>query len=358
MNFTLNLPINKVSFGQASLAILREVYRRGLCPSIAPIGQMQIDASKESEDFIKWLNSGINSFYSKHTRDVPVIKLWHLSGGFESLSKKQILISFYELDSPTLFEKNVALSNELVFTNQYTCDVFSEAGIKTHYIPLGFDSINFRSLDKTFFDDGRITFNICGKFERRKNQLRMIKSWAKKFGNNKKYSLQVSCYNHFISKEMNDNIFNSALDNKSYFNINNVGWIEDNLLYNEFLNSADIILGMSSGEGWGIPEFSSVAIGKHSVILDAHAYKSWADENNSVLVNPSKEKIECYDNIFFKKGLNTNQGSYFNYNDEEFIAGCEEAIKRVENNRINSEGLKLQEKFTYKNTVDKLLALI
>ena len=56
--------------------------------------------------------------------------------------------------------------------------------------------------------------------------------------------------------------------------------------------------------------------------------------------------------------MEINQGQYFNYNEDEFIAGCEEVIKRVENNRVNEEGLKLQTEFTYEKTVDQLLALI
>jgi hypothetical protein len=56
--------------------------------------------------------------------------------------------------------------------------------------------------------------------------------------------------------------------------------------------------------------------------------------------------------------MDTNQGQYFNYNEDEFIAGCEEVIKRVEINRVNEEGLKLQTEFTYEKTVDQLLSYI
>jgi hypothetical protein len=52
--------------------------------------------------------------------------------------------------------------------------------------------------------------------------------------------------------------------------------MNENSIYNEFLNSADIILGMSGGEGFGLPEFQSIALGKHAVLLNAHAYKTWA----------------------------------------------------------------------------------
>jgi len=358
MDFALNIPINPVSFGQVSLAILREIYRRGLAPSLLPIGNVNVSSCEDDPQFLEWINKCISKYKESHTRDIPVIKLWHLNGSHESISKKQILISFYELDSPTTYEKNVAKGNVTVFTNKYTKEVFDNHGVETHFVPLGFDTNTFSNLNKTFFDDGRITFNVCGKIERRKNQVRVIKSWVKKFGNNKKYSLQSCCYNSFISKELNAKIINDALEGNRYFNYNNIEWIEKNKTYNEFLNSADVVIGMSSGEGWSIPEFSSVAIGKHAVILNAHAHSTWANEKNSVLINPSKDKIDCYDNLFFKKGIEINQGQYFNYNEDEFIAGCEEVIKRVEKNRVNEEGLKLQTEFTYEKTVDQLLALI
>jgi hypothetical protein len=358
MEFSLHLPINSVSFGQVSLAILREIYRRGLNPYLLPIGNVDLSTSKEDQEFNNWLVKCINSFKTSHNRDIPVIKLWHLVNGYESISKKQILLSFYELDSPTELEKNVAKSNITVFTNRYTQEVFSNQGIETHFIPLGFDTYNFKRLEKQFFSDGRITFNLCGKLERRKNHVRVIKSWLKKFGNDKRYSLQIACYNSFLTKEINDKIINDTLEGRRYFNFNNLERVPSNDDYNEFLNSADVIIGMSSGEGWGIPEFSSTAMGKHAIILNAHAYQTWANEKNSVLVNPLDQKIDCYDNVFFKKGTDVNQGQYFNYKEDDFISACEEVIKRVESNRTNLEGLKLQEEFTYSKTVDSLLELV
>ena len=50
-----------------------------------------------------------------------------------------------------------------------------------------------------------------------------------------------------------------------------------NTAYNDYLNSGDIIIGMSGGEGWGLPEFHSVALGKYGIILNAHAYKEFIE---------------------------------------------------------------------------------
>ena len=130
-----------------------------------------------------------------------------------------------------------------------------------------------------------------------------------------------------------------------------------NSIYNDFLNSADIVLGMSGAEGWGLPEFQSVGLGKHAVMLNATSYKEWANKDNSIIVEPIG-KTEVYDGKFFSKGTAFNQGNIFDFNDDEFIAGCEKAIERVNSDRINHEGLKIQEQFKYSDTATKLLSLI
>jgi hypothetical protein len=130
-----------------------------------------------------------------------------------------------------------------------------------------------------------------------------------------------------------------------------------NVTYNDFLNASNIVIGMSGGEGWGLPEFQAVALGKYGVIMNAHAYKDWANENNAILVNPS-EKIDSHDGVFFREGHDFNQGQIFDFNEDEFISACETAIKKVENDKVNKEGLKLQKEFTFKKTVDSLLKLL
>jgi len=91
--------------------------------------------------------------------------------------------------------------------------------------------------------------------------------------------------------------------------------------------------------------------------LKAHVYKDWANDDVAVMVNPCG-KIESEDGMFFKKGQEFNQGNFFDFDEDEFIHACEEVIKRVEENRVNKKGLELQEKFTYSNTLDKLLELL
>jgi len=133
--------------------------------------------------------------------------------------------------------------------------------------------------------------------------------------------------------------------------------MQTNLTYNELLNNTDIVLAMSGGEGWGLPEFQSVALGKHCVTLNAHAYKEWANNKNSILVNPSK-KISCYDNIFFKEGLEYNQGNIFDWEDQDFLNELDNVELRYLKNQINEEGINLQKEFTYQKMVDSIIELM
>ena len=133
--------------------------------------------------------------------------------------------------------------------------------------------------------------------------------------------------------------------------------MQKNSLYNDFLNSGNIILGMSGAEGWGLPEFQSIALGKHGVILNAPSYKDWATTENSTLVEPSG-KIDSEDGIFFKKGNPFNQGNIYTFDEEAFINGCEEAIEKYKASPVNTEGVKLQEQFPYSATADQITKIV
>ena len=69
MDLALEVPINPVSFGQVSTALLREVYARGLNPSVFPIGNVDITTQNEDKDFFKWLEERLNSSPRSHNRN-------------------------------------------------------------------------------------------------------------------------------------------------------------------------------------------------------------------------------------------------------------------------------------------------
>tara|TARA_R110002020_G_scaffold2759_7_gene12996 strand:- start:2377 stop:3468 length:1092 start_codon:yes stop_codon:yes gene_type:complete len=353
--FALHLPLNGVSFGQVSTALLREFHQRGVQPSLFTIGTSDLAAQETTKEFNDWVQFCIQKSFTDYQRETPIFKLWHLNhDSFTSYAKDQTLFTFYELDAPTPIEVNIARNQRKVLvSSSYTKEVFEKSGIDNcHLIPLGFDKDNFHIKDEDYLK-GKIVFNLTGKLEKRKNHKKVIQAWLKKYGNQKDYVLQCAIANPFVKEEDFNKVLSQIIGDKKYYNVNFLGMMQKNSLYNDFLNSSNIIIGMSGAEGWGLPEFQSVALGKHSVILNATAYKEWANDSNSVLVEPSG-KTEAYDGIFFHKGGPYNQGNIHTFDEDEFITGCEKAVERYKESPINQNGLKLQEEFTYSKTVDAI----
>jgi glycosyltransferase involved in cell wall biosynthesis len=359
LNFNLEIPVNSLSFGNCAVNILKELFKRKLNPTINLIGGNADFSSFEGSiepKFLEWVKDRCLAFSSSHKRSNPSFRLWHLNGSLSSASNEQLLFSFYELDSPTSSEINIAKNQKKVFfSSNYTKNIFEANGCSNiEYCPLGFDSASFFKKDKRKNDENKLVFGLAGKLEKRKQHHKVLSAWAKKFGNNPNYLLNCAIKNPFLTDEQNRGSINNILGGVHYFNINFLDIMPSNALYNDYLNYNDIIIGMSAGEGWGLPEFQSVCLGKHAVILNAHAYKDWANEENSVLVSP-KGKIPCYDNLFFQQGSEFNQGSYFDWDEDEFVAGCEEAEKRVQKNSLNIKGESLVEEYTWSKTTDQIL---
>ncbi len=358
--YAFNLPINSTSLGQVSLSILREIHSRNLDIFLFPIGPLDLSSISDlnENDFISFLHRSVQETPKTYSRNIPIFKLWHIAGSLESLSLKQNLLTFYEVDNPTDVEINIIKNNNKVYlSNSFSVELFKSKGLENvNFMPLGFDNKSFNLVRDTSKQRDVIHFGLFGKLEpSRKRHLKTLTAWAEKFGNNPKYALHCAIYNNFLDPRVQSQIILNALNNKKYWNINFLPHIPSNKSYNELLNHIDIVLAMSGGEGWGLPEFQSVALGKHCLGLNAHAYKDWMTKENAITINPTKTKIDVYDDMFFKKGQDFNQGQIFDWNKEEFHEGLDSIVNRFLENPVNLEGLKLQENFKYSKMVDQIL---
>lgn len=357
-DINLDLPINNLSFGQVSVAILREFYRRGLTPNVFPL-QNQVDISSQVPDkgFEQWLNHCIGKAHREASRNNPSYKLWHINGSLGSYSKSDSrLIVFHELDALTQSEINVLKNQDKVYvTSTYTQSVFKMFGVESEYLPLGFDSHNFRQLEKRPKIDGVTSMSIFGKWEPlRKGHAQMLRAWVKKYGNNPKYRLNLSVTNPFIKAENLNQMIGQALEGRQYYNLNFLLFQNSNAEYNSTLQAGEIALCMGKAEGRDLPCYHATAMGAWPVAMNGHAYKDYLNSDNAILVNPNGKEV-AHDGIFFINGHGNqwNQGNVFTFSDDEFVAAMEEAEKRAEKG-INVAGLELQKR-TYKETVDVLL---
>jgi glycosyltransferase involved in cell wall biosynthesis len=358
MRLLVNAPINGLSFGNVSVNILRELFKKNIDLVFFPIGdKAEMDAyDKIDPDFVKYLQSATNDRYSKISKDIPSLKLWHVFGSETRYSKNQSLFTFHEVSEVTSIEKNLLkLQDNIFVSSNYTKNIFNLNGLdNVTHVPLGFDN-DFQITNKIYLQD-KIHFGILGKFENRKNTARIIKSWLKLFGNKPEYQLSCAITNPFLDKARFQNELLKVLEGKNYNNLNFVPYMQTNSEVNDYLNSIDIDLGgLSGAEGWNLPSFNATALGKWSVVINATAHKDWATKDNSILIEPSSLK-DCYDDIFFKKGQSFNQGQFFDISDQEMDDAILKSLSYAKT--PNPEGLKLQKQFTYEKTVETILCAI
>jgi hypothetical protein len=207
--------------------------------------------------------------------------------------------------------------------------------------------------NKDYIPD-KIVFGLFGKLEiTRKRTLKTLSMWAKKYGNNPKYVLHAAIANPHMKPEDQSRLILNALEGKKYWNITFLPMVQSNAEYNDIINSVNIVLALSGGEAFGLPEFHAVGLGKHCVGLNAHAYKDYMNDSNSVLINPSS-KIPCYDGIFFHEGQPFNQGNFYDWDEDEAIAAMEQAEQRYAINPVNIAGQELK-KWTYEDTIKEIV---
>ena len=351
-DFLFNVPINPVSFGVVSVALLREAYDQGLCPPIISIGDPDLRAQNKIEkSFSDWIETNRVRALFCHKKSNPTIKLWHISGSLESFSKDQDLITFHETNALTKEEINILNQQRRVYvTSRFSKDVFNSHGVKNaEYLELGFDSYNFEKIEGRPYDDDRVVWGLGGKLEPvRKQHAKILQGWIKKFGNNRKHFLHAFIYNPFLKPEDNNNLIGQILGGQKYSNVKFYPSFPTNSEYNAILNSIDIMLALSGGEGRDLPVFHAAALGKHVLGLNAHAYKDYLDAENAVLIEPNGI-IPAEDGMFFRKGSPFNQGGFFDWSQDDFISACDVVVDRFLKSQVNTAGLCLKN-ITFKQT--------
>ena len=356
MKLLVEAPLNSLSLGNVTVNILKELMAKNVEVGLFPVGALDVKAYDLGSEFSSYLQQSIDNRFDFLKKDIPSFRLWHLNGTENRKNPQQHLFTFYECNDPTKMEVTLAKAQDNVFfSSNYSANQFINKGCdNASYIPLGFDK-TFHNTEKKYLNDV-IHFGLMGKFEKRKHTGRIIQTWAKKYGNNNKYQLTCCVTNPFFKPEDMQAVIQGVLEGKRYTNINFLPYLQKNSEVNELLNAIDIDLtGLSGGEGWNLPSFNATCLGKWSVVLNATSHKDWATAENSVLVEPEGE-FECYDQVFFQKGAEFNQGTFYNWSEESVINAMDRAVEKV--GQVNTLGKDLGDQMTYSNTVDAILSKI
>lgn len=365
MNLNCELIYNPLSFGNVSLGITYELYKRGIAPNIFPIsGQVDISAfDKLDDDFKLYLQSCLNKAPKNFKKTLPSFRLWHISQSWSKVSEPSSLLTFFETDGLTDTEVNILNSyNRIFVTNTYHKKIFEECGVESPviFVPLGFDSIHTKKFNKPYYTDGSIVFSLFGKIENaRKRTGKIIKSWIKKFGckpvgEKVKYRLHLHVNNPFFTPEEMNKTFAEIFDNQPPpINVQIHSLVKTQTELVDCYNAANVIIDMGN-EALSLPSLNAVGIGKHMIAHNCMALSDWAPKAGAIMVN-SNSKIPADDGRFFIRGAPFNQGNFFDFSEDEFICACEESIKRVETNPFNEKGLYLQKEYSFEKGVDVIL---
>lgn len=324
---TFHFPINDLSLGQTSIALLREAFKANLDCVVIPIGNVSLGAQNSDPAFEAWLQGKVSGGIKRHNRSNRTIKLWHINGSLESFGKEQELITFQETDSLTPTEINILSQQKTVWvTSNFTKETMETYGLNNvKYLELGLDTHNFKPVSSRKYPNDVKVIGLGGKFEHRKRTQKILQILAKEFGNNKDYAIHAAVNNPFFSPEDNAKLLYHTFKGAKPYNFVMLPHMVKNAEYNDFLNSCDIFLGMSGGEGRDLPVFQSAALGKKIVALNAHAYQDYLNDDNAWLVQPNS-KFVCHDGIFFHPGAEYNTGNFFDWDEKEFVLKLREAI--------------------------------
>ena len=357
MKLLLEIPLNRLSFGNVSYNLVRELHKLGAEIGIFPIGEnIALSAFELTEEMKTYIEDAINNRYDFLKPEIPCLKLWHLNGSESRKNKDQYLFTFYECNQPTDQEVALCAHQDLTFFSSEDALKHFEAKdvTNTKAIPLGFDE-DFHRTEKTYLKDV-VHFGLMGKYENRKHTQKIIKTWLNKYGNNNKYQLSCCITNPFFKPEQMQGLINQTLEGNHFNNINFIAPLEKNSEVNELLNAIDIDLtGLSGGEGWNLPAFNATCLGKWSVVLNATSHKDWATNENSILIEPSG-KMPVVDGLFFNEGSPFNQGTFYTWTEDEAIAAMEKAETKA--GQLNTVGVEMGDTMTYSQTVKDILSHI
>lgn len=354
--FNIELPINRLSIGQLSYGILNELFERGLEPNIFPLHQIDLDSFIVKEGFSDWLTKCIEKAPREFSTEDATISIWHINGSHKRMSKRNILWTFHETDRLTVAEQNILKNYDVVLaSSKYTQSVFSSYLSNVAYCPAFFDDLHFFRTNRSYKDDDCIEFCLIGKLERRKHTIDTLIGWGNKYANNPKFKLNACIFNPFLPPEEQGQDIYRAFNGRIPTNINLLPFQATNIQLNDLMNKSDIHISCSGAEGWSLPIFNALCLGKQVIAMNAHSHKDFCNSENSILIEPTGMD-SIYDNKFFRPGDNFNQGDFYLFSQKDFHDALDKAV--LASKERNTNGEKLKDIFSVKNTVDTMLSLI
>lgn len=347
-------PINQLGYGIAGFNICKHLSRKEHV-ALWPIGNPEI-YTQEDFDIIQPL---MRSAVMPNFKD-PCIRIWHQHDMSQFVGNGQrIGFPFFELNKFSSIEKHHLNNVDTLFVTcewakQVCVDNLTLSDIKV--VPLGVDCEIFKPSEEN--ENDRTIFFNCGKWEKRKGHDVLPLVFNKAFTENDNFELWMMTSNPFLSPEEEagwQNLYkNTKIGNKIRF----IPRVKTHEEVYSIMKKVDCGIFPSRAEGWNLELLEMLACGKHVIATNYSAHTAFCDSENSLLLDiTSYEKAQ--DNKWFdgKTGEWANI-SFSNINQLVEMVKYIHEQKQSGSLKINENGVKTAQNFTWDNTANEILQSI
>jgi len=352
MILNINAPVNTTSYGYVSSNIIKELDKLGHDLRYIPIGPTSPD-----EELLNDIKKVL--FRWDYSFDAPCLKIWH-QHDLDAFYGKGIRIGMpiFELEDFNIKEVHSLSNPDKIFVCSNWAKEVVEKKISSQkrnvsVVPLGVDDTLFTpcSLPNT----NKTIFGNFGKWEVRKGHDVLPDIFNKAFEKDDDVLLLMMPHNIFLSKEQtNDWISkykNSKLGDKILF----LDRQKSQKAVYDIMSQIHCGIFPSRAEGWNLEAIELLSCGRHLIITNATAHTEFCNEENSLLVNMESGYEPAKD------------AKFFNGDFEWRKIGSNEIDQFVEHMRLihrkrqdgslylNESGIKTAQRFTWKNTAQKIV---
>lgn len=356
-------PINQLGYGVVGYNVLKTLMEAGHQTSYFPIGAPSWEGPAP---FAETAAANSKTF----NPEAPSIRIWHQNdlamfpgGG------PRIGWPIFELNKFTMLEYHHLSSVDRLFVcSQWAKDVLKEEGVadeveRIDVIPLGVDSKVFfpdkiaQGMRKYWTRDKTVFIN-CGKWEVRKGHDKLLEAFCKAFGPDDQVELWMLNHNPFIGLE-NEQWKTNYIASPMGANIKILPRLNTQAEMRKLFNTVDFGVFPARAEGWNLEPLELMACGVPSIITNYSGHTEFCNEANSLLVEPNgMEKAQ--DGKWFN-----GQGDWCTFEIDDLVEQLKNAhemkqskLYRGDYGRRAFECLKTAEKFSWKNTVEKIVEVL
>lgn len=188
-----------------------------------------------------------------------------------STTRDQIRIAYSMIESTAIPDEWVLIFNShfdaVAVPDRFLIDVYKNSGVKipVFEVPLGLYLDEYLDVPLRKVEQRPFVFGCLGACIERKNHLRLVRAFAKAFGNREDVCLKMNCRNgdSKLMRAVKEEIDRLGLKNIQFTNIT-----LDHVDYFKLFNSLDCLVSLSQGEGFSIQPREAMALGIPAIVTN------------------------------------------------------------------------------------------